>query len=199
MQKPKSADDFFSSNENWNELLEELREIVLSTGLDEGIKWLMPCYTDRGKNIASIYAPKNFVGLWFFQGALLGDPYNVLENAQEGKTKAMRRWIFTSKDQIDRNKITEYLFEAIENQRAGRVIKPTKPKSKPIVIPSELEDAFKKSSELKASFENLTYGKQKEYTEFIGGAKKEETRLRRLEKSIPMILAGISMNDKYRK
>ena len=67
------------------------------------------------------------------------------------------------------------------------------------MTPKELENAFKQSAELKICFEKLTYGKQREYTEYIGEAKKEETRQRRLEKSIPMILTGISLNDKYRR
>jgi len=199
MKKPKSVDTFIEERAEWKDILGELREIVISTGLNESIKWQMPCYTDRGKNIASIYATKDFVGLWFFQGALLTDEHKLLSNAQEGKTKAMRRMMFTDKSQLDQNIITEYLYEAIENQRAGRVIKADKPKSKPIVIPEELADAFVKSTELREAFEILTYGKKREFTEHIGEAKRADTRLKRLEKCIPMILAGISLNDKYRK
>jgi uncharacterized protein YdeI (YjbR/CyaY-like superfamily) len=44
----------------------------------------------------------------------------------------------------------------------------------------------------------LTPGKQREYAEYITEAKKDETKLKRIEKIIPMIKAGIGLNDKYK-
>lgn len=199
MKIPKSVDDYIAEQSNWIELLKHLREVILTTGLEEKIKWAMPCYMDRGKNIASIYAPKDFVGMWFFQGALLSDPYGLLSNAQEGKTKAMRRMKFRTIEDIDQNKITEYLYEAIENQRAGRVIKPAKPKSKPLIVPPELQNALNKDPELNAMFNAFNLTKKREFTDHISDAKRDDTKKRRLEKCIPMILAGIGLGDKYRK
>ena len=48
------------------------------------------------------------------------------------------------------------------------------------------------------SFDSLTPFKQKEYSEHIGSAKQEKTRISRLEKSIPLIAEGKGLNDKYR-
>ena len=45
----------------------------------------------------------------------------------------------------------------------------------------------------------MTKGKQREYAEYIADAKREETKSKRLEKIIPMILANQGLNDKYRK
>ena len=45
---------------------------------------------------------------------------------------------------------------------------------------------------------DATRGKQREYAEYIAGAKREETRSKRLQKVFPMIEAGIGLNDKYR-
>jgi uncharacterized protein YdeI (YjbR/CyaY-like superfamily) len=53
--------------------------------------------------------------------------------------------------------------------------------------------------ELKVAFEKLTPGKQKEYAEHIGSAKKEKTQVERLEKIKPMVLEGKGLNDKYKK
>lgn len=199
MDIPKSVEDFISDNGEWSEMLKKLREILLSADLEEKIKWAMPCYMDRGKNISSIYATKDFVGLWFFQGALLSDPYRVLSNAQEGKTKAMRRWKFYKMKDIDQNKIHEYLYEAIENQRAGREIKAQRGSKKPLIIPKELQQVLDSDSEVKSAFSNFTLGKKREFTDYISEAKREETKLKRIEKIKPMILAGIGLNDKYKK
>ena len=50
-----------------------------------------------------------------------------------------------------------------------------------------------------AAFENLAPYKKREYAEHLSNAKREETRARRLEKIIPMILAGKGLNDRYRR
>jgi len=199
MKKPKSVDEYIENQSQWEHLLIPIREILLGTGMEEHVKWVMPCYTDRGKNIASFYATKTFVGIWFFQGAMLNDEYGVLHNAQEGKTKAMRQWQFKKLEDIDKDKIEAYLYEAIENQRAGRIIKVDRSKKIEIVIPVELKTAFSNNSELRTMFEAFSSSKQRDYCEHIGGAKREETRKNRLQKSIPMILAGEGLNDKYIK
>jgi len=124
MKKPNSVDDYMQSQSQWAEILDPLRELLLSTGMDEQVKWMFPCYSDRGKNIVGIGATKNYVGIWFFQGALLKDELGVLVNAQEGKTKAMRQWHIKSKDQLNLKSVEHYVYEAIENPKAGLEIKP---------------------------------------------------------------------------
>ena len=54
------------------------------------------------------------------------------------------------------------------------------------------------NSNLKKSFEALTAGKQKEYNLYIDEAKQEATKIKRLEKIIPMILDHKGLNDKYK-
>jgi uncharacterized protein YdeI (YjbR/CyaY-like superfamily) len=51
---------------------------------------------------------------------------------------------------------------------------------------------------LKKAFGKLAPYKQREYAEFISQAKRADTRDRRLEKSIPLILAGRGLIDRYR-
>ncbi len=67
-----------------------------------------------------------------------------------------------------------------------------------LIIAEELNDHLQNNQDLKQSFENLTPGKQREYSEYISQAKKEETRQQRLEKIIPMIKMGKGLNDKYK-
>ena len=52
---------------------------------------------------------------------------------------------------------------------------------------------------LDAAFKAITPGRQGEYKEYIGTAKREDTRARRLAKIVPMILAGTGLNDAYKK
>lgn len=198
MIKASSVDEYISLGGEWQESLILLRELLQKSGLTETVKWGMPVYTLNNKNVAGFSAFKSWTGIWFFQGVFLKDPQGVLINAQEGTTKGLRQWRFSSAEEIRKNgsTILAYLEEATRNQEAGKEIKPDR--NKALVMPEELDQAFRSNPSLKESFEALSFGKKREYAEHIGSAKREETRQQRLQKVIPMILEGIGLNDKYK-
>ncbi|MDY8135571.1 YdeI/OmpD-associated family protein [Aquimarina sp. 2201CG5-10] len=196
MEKNKSVEEYISKRGEWIPALEILRSIMRSTEMKETVKWGVPVYTVNGKNVIGIGAFKSYLGIWFYQGVFLKDSSKKLINAQEGKTKGLRQWRFTSIDEIDKDLILQYVNEAIQNQKEGKEIKIEK--SKGFDIPTELQTALNTNTDLKASFEKLTPFKQKEYAEYITTAKREATRVSRLEKITPMIFEGIGLNDKYR-
>ena len=59
-----------------------------------------------------------------------------------------------------------------------------------VAVPPEFQKLMAKEGVLK-SFEKLSYTHRKEYCRWITEAKKEETRLRRVEKAIEMLKAGV--------
>lgn len=195
MEMAKSVEEYIEKNNTYKEALLLLRKVLCATELQETVKWGVPTYTINNKNVVGIGAFKSYFGLWFFNGVFLSDPHNILINAQEGKTKGMRQIHFKSIDELDKSIILDYILEAIENQKKGLEIKPEK---KPLLLPQELEKIFNSNKELKAIFESLTLTKKREFAEYISSAKREETRQKRLEKIIPMILNNIGLNDKYR-
>ena len=67
MKRYKTVDEFIANAEQWQDELVRLREILNSTGLEEGVKWGGPCYTANGKNVVGLGAFKSYFGLWFFQ------------------------------------------------------------------------------------------------------------------------------------
>ncbi|MFZ1560883.1 MAG: DUF1801 domain-containing protein, partial [Saprospiraceae bacterium] len=95
-----SVDEYINHLQMWREEIPLLREIVLSKGLTETIKWAGPCYQWQKNNVVGLAAFKSYTAIWFFQGGLLEDKQQYLMNAQEGKTKAMRQWRFSSKNEI---------------------------------------------------------------------------------------------------
>ena len=199
MKRSRSVDAYIAGGGDWKEALVLLRELLLSTQLEETIKWGMPVYTLCGKNVAGFSAFKSWTGIWFFQGVFLKDKAGVLINAQEGTTKGLMQWRFKSTREIlvHRDTVLAYLKEAIQNQEQGKEIKPDR--NKPLEIPPELERTFNQDPALKDSFNTLSLSKRREFAEYVGSAKREETRQNRLEKIIPMILEGIGLSDKYRK
>ena len=189
--------DYLAGHDEWRPVLERLRAVMKASELEETVKWGAPCYTLDGKNLIGLAAFKDFVSIWFHQGALLRDEHGVLVNAQEGRTKAMRQWRVRCEDEIDETTLRAYVKESIENQRQGREIKADR--NKPLQIPGELAAAMADDPDLLDRFEALSTGKRREYADYIAEAKRAETKIKRLEKIVPMILAGLGLHDKYRK
>lgn len=197
MQKIYSVEEYIEQNSHYSEALSVLRRIVNSTELEETVKWSMPTYCLNGKNVLGIGAFKQHFCLWFHQGVFLKDEHQLLVNAQENKTKAMRQMRFDSIEDINEGAVLAYVKEAIENQRMGKEMKPIR-KTKPVVVPPELKATFESNTVLETSFKNLTSGKQREYCDYISTAKREATKQSRLDKITPMIIEGIGLHDKYK-
>ena len=196
MKAVTHAAEYFDSLTQWKEECLLLREIIFRAGLEETVKWGGPCYTWQGENVVGIASFKNYAGLWFFQGGLLKDEGGHLMNAQENKTKAMRQWRFSGVDEIEKAPILDYVLESIENFKAGKKIKAETQKE--IEIPEILKEALQKDYPLRDAWESLSRGCKREYAEYILQAKKEETRLSRIQKIRPMILEKKGLNDKYK-
>jgi len=192
----KNAEEYISCHTYWENELRQLHELILTTDLKSEIKWGAPVYTLDGKNIIGLGAFKNHIAIWFFNGALLKENTAMLVNAQEGKTKALRQIRFEKEDKIENSSLLPYIQEAIQNQREGLEIKPVRVKK--VVISKELSEAFLKDKELKKNFDALSPGKQREYASYITEAKRETTKLSRIEKITPMIKSGAGLNDKYK-
>ena len=196
MTSKKTVDIYIETAKQWQAELKTLRKIILTTNLEETVKWGMPYYCLSGKNIVGMVSFKSYFGLWFTQGAFLKDEAGVLLNAKEGKTRGLRQWRMNSKNEINSKLIKSYVMEAIEITKAGKVIKPVR--NKAFQVPSELELEMDNNPALKASFDNLSQFQKREYSDHINSAKRDETKARRLVKIIPMILSGAGLNDKYR-
>ncbi len=140
---------------------------------------------------------KNFSALWFFQGALLLDKSAVLVNAQEGKTKALRQWRMNNTYDIKPSVIRSYVQEAVGLAAEGRAIGVDR--AKPVVVPTELQKALRTNKKAAANFKGMRLGLRREYADYISDAKRDETKQRRIEKILPMIGAGVGLNDKYRQ
>ena len=196
MKKVTSVEEYIENHENWSQLLNELRAILLHTELEETLKWSSPVYTINGKNVVGLGAFKHHAGIWFFNGVFLKDEQQKLVNAQEGKTKALRQWRFETNELIDKNLVKKYVLEAIENQKQGKEEKPTRNKS--FELPLLLKDKMKEDKAFKLCFEKLSVSKQREYALYITDAKRETTKITRLEKIIPLIEAGKGLHDKYK-
>ena len=180
MSSSVKVSEYISKHPKFSIQLSQIREVLSQTELEETVKWGAPAYVLDGKIVIGMAAFKNHMGIWFHQGVFLKDTQQKLVNAQEGKTKALRQWRFEENDAIDKKLVLAYVNEAIANSKAGKEVKPVRAKKK--VAPPELMEArFKENSAFKKAFDDLTPGKQREYAEYIASAKREATKVSRLE------------------
>jgi uncharacterized protein YdeI (YjbR/CyaY-like superfamily) len=199
MKGAQNAVEYISNNNEWASCLDQLREIILSFDeLKETIKWGIPVYVCKGKNVIGLASFKHHCALWFYQGALLKDKNGILINAGEGKTKTLRQWRFTKLESIidSIEPIKSYIAEAIENCKLGKEIKPDL--NRPLVIPQELQEALDKDKFMQTNFENFSLSKKRDFAEYIETAKRAETKITRLQKIIPMIEKELGLHDKYK-
>lgn len=185
------------NNPQWTAEQEFVVEILNKLPLEKAVKWGADVYTYNGKNVVSYGGFKHYFAIWFYNGVFLSDPQKVLVNAQEGKTKSLRQWRFTSVKEMNEKLIKQYVLEAVEVEKKGLKLAPEK--SSELPVSEFLNKAFATDENLKIAFEQLTPGRQKEYIEYINEAKQEKTKQSRLEKITPMILQKIGLNDKYKK
>lgn len=185
----------WDKNNNWIEELDLLKAIIATTELIETTKWGGPIYVLDGKNVLGIGGFKSYFGIWFFNGVFLEDKNKVLINAQEGVTKSLRQWRFSSKEEVNEKKVLAYIREAIANEKSGKVLKPAK---KGAVVSVLLQQELDYNPALAKAFQQFSASKQREFQEYIEEAKREPTKLSRMEKIRPMILQNISLNDKYK-
>ena len=193
MKHYPDVDAYLRESEQWPEEITALRPILLNTGLTEAIKWGKPCYSHEGKNIAIVQEMKEFLALMFFKGALLEDPADVLFD-QGPNSRSARRMQFTSVEEITdlQHTIRAYLTGAIEIEEAGLSVEA----APALELVAELREALDRDHELRAAFEALTPGRQREYNLHIAGAKQSKTRSTRVEKHADKIRAGKGLRDR---
>ena len=195
METSEPKKHIWDKNNNWTEELNLLKEIIAQTELVETTKWGAPVYVLNNKNVIGIGGFKSYFGIWFFNGVFLKDKDNVLVNAQEGVTKSLRQWRFNALEEVNKKEVLAYIIEAIENEKAGKVMKAT---AKTRLVSNELQLELESDNSLAEAFQNFSLAKQREFHEYIEEAKREATKLARIEKIKPMILAKKSLNDQYK-
>ena len=188
------VDAFFIRELPFSDILQPLRSIVLSCGLNEELKWQSPCYTLNGKNICILGRFKDNCILSFFKGAMLQDEAGILtkagENSQAGRVIRFRTWDdFTQVEPF----LKAYVFEAIELERSGVKVAP---EHKHVwEIPTAFNSVFDNDEPYKLAFEALTAGRQRAYVMFVAAAKNEQTRIDHVTKFRQRILDGYGMHD----
>jgi uncharacterized protein YdeI (YjbR/CyaY-like superfamily) len=193
---------YFQEAGPWQPAFKKLRAIALEfttdtqegAGLREELKWGHPCYTLEGKNVVLMHGFKDYCALLFHKGALLRDEDGLLVQ-QTKNVQAARQIRFASASEVTKRApaIRRYFAQAIEVERAGHTVarKPTAA----FDVPDEFAAALRAKPALKKAFDALTPGRQRAYLLHFLSAKQSATRVARIEKHRPRILAGLGLDD----
>ena len=191
--KNPKVDAFVNRAKTWQNEIQKLRSILLECGLDEELKWGKPCFLFEGKNIAIIQPFKQHCSLMFFKGALLEDTHGLLRT-QGQNTQSALRLEFTNEASIRKSVVKSYVKQAIAVEKAG--LKVDFKAKRELELPEELTQILKKDRRLAKAFHALTPGRQRGYILHFTSAKQAQTRVARIEKAIPKILAGVGFNER---
>lgn len=182
----------------WARPLAVLRRICRGAGLAETVKWGHPCYRHAGRNVALIGALRGDVRLNFFNAALMTDPEGVLER-QGPNTRHPDSIVFRNAARVAALEpvIAAYLAEAMAYAGEGR-LPPKDPGGVelPEDLPGDLTDALDADPEMAEAFQALTPGRQRSYVIALSSSKVPATRLARIERLRPAILAGKGANGR---
>ncbi|MFG0313176.1 MAG: YdeI family protein [Phycisphaerales bacterium] len=188
----QQVNEYIEETTRWPGEIRKLRSILLGCGLEEGFKWGKPCYMFEGRNMAIIQPFKDCCALLFFKGVLLEDTHGRLRSQGPNSRSAMRLE-FANEREITKAVVRDYVTQAIRIEREGLKVEH---EDEAPELPEELRERLREDRALCKAFESLTPGRQRGYAIHIGGAKQSKTRLSRIEKCIPAILAGKGMHDR---
>ncbi|MCB0761506.1 MAG: YdeI/OmpD-associated family protein [Flavobacteriales bacterium] len=200
MHNPKVDAYIEKSQEFARPILELVRQWVHEACPEctEVIKWGFPCFDYQGLMV-SMASFKAHCAVTFWKGALLSAPDGVLEiggntaMGQFGKVKSI--------DDLPQKAVFIHLVHQAMDLNERNIKLPKKPKEDraPIVIPEDFKALMKGVPESLARFEAFSYSHQKEYIEWIEEAKREATRVKRMNTAIEWLSEGKSRNWKYEK
>lgn len=185
---------FFEKEGQWQKHYKLLRKIVLSTGLQEELKWGVPCYTLNGSNVVLIHGFKEYCALLFHKGVLLKDEQQMLIQ-QTANVQAARQMRFVEFSEIksQQDYIKAIVFEAIELEKKGAKV--TLKKTEQFEMVDEFKEVLGNEPLLKTSFYGLTPGRQRAYLLYFSQAKQSKTRVDRINKYREKILNGLGLED----
>ena len=104
-------------------------------------------------------------------------------------------------DLPSRKTIVGYVKKAAALNEAGAepARKPKRAAAKTVAVPADLLVALKRSAKARKTFGAFSPSRRREYVEWIVGAKREETRRRRIATAIEWLAEGKSQTWRYEK
>lgn len=157
----------------------------------ETIKWGMPHF-ERNGIICHMAAFKQHCALGFYrQRAALGLTNSTDAMGQFGRV--------TTVADLPPKKTLAALVEQAAALNAGGVTprRRARASASPVRVPADLASALKQHRKARTTFDGFSPSHKREYVEWITGAKREETRKKRVETAVAWLSEGKTHNWRY--
>jgi uncharacterized protein YdeI (YjbR/CyaY-like superfamily) len=182
-------------------ILWHLREVIHAAvpGVEEAVKWSMPFFVYKGIILGNMAAFKAHCSFGVWKENVQGLMQEGVERRGEGMGSFGK---LTSVADLPKDKdLKALLKEAARKIDAGERtkswVRPVKKKAAEVEVPAALAAALKKDKAAAKNFAGMSPSCRKEYCLWIGDAKREETREKRVATAVEWIAEGKSRNWKY--
>ncbi len=174
-------------------ILEHIRAAMHAACPDaeEAVKWSMPAFIYKGKQLAGMAAFKAHATLGFWQRSGV--------RGEDSKSGAMGDFgrLTSVADLPDEATLAALIHKAMALIDAGaRTVRNKIPKPQ-IEMPDDLSAALAGNSAAHATFDAFPPGCRREYLDWIVSAKRPETRARRIAQAIEQMAQGKKLHWKY--
>lgn len=176
-------------------ILSHIRQLVHTAcpEVEETIKWQMPTFMYKGM-LCGLAAFKEHASFGFWKHKLI---FKDSGRERDGMGSFGK---FKSITDVPSDKVMlGYLKVAMRlNDEGIKTPKPAKSNAKKeLAVPDYLTAALKKNAKARATWDKFSYSHKKEYVEWLTEAKRDETRVKRLEQTMEWLAKGKSRNWKY--
>ena len=172
-------------------ILSHVQALVHATvaDLDETLKWSMPHFVYKGKNLAGFAAFKAHAAFMIHgdgrQGDAMGQYGKLTSMADVPSDDVLRGKLLDAKARID---------------SAGTALKPKAAPKVPkveIAMPGDFAAALSAMQGVRDRFDELSSSARREYLEWIVSAKRPETRSKRIAQACDQVVEGKKLNSIY--
>ena len=177
-------------------VLEHFRSLVHETipEVEEAIKWGMPHFTYKGKNLAGMAAFKAHCAITIAgvgrqgEGEGMGSYGKVASLADLPPDAELRDNLLAGKARVDAG-----------GSAAGRAPIPRTSEKPVIPVPDDFAAALARDEVAQATFARFSPSQRWEYLDWITGAKRDETRAKRIGEAVGWLAEGKKRNWKYER
>ncbi|OOG57287.1 YdeI/OmpD-associated family protein [Rhodanobacter sp. C03] len=177
-------------------ILEHLRTVVHATcpEVEESMKWSMPFFSYNGAPMCMMAAFKQHCGFGFWLSR------QVVGGTAEDDGMGQFGKLTTLKDLPSKKELTTYIKKAMALNEAGVKLVRPKAAAKPApTLPDDLATllALKKHAAARKTYADFSPSAQREYVDWIGEAKTDATRQKRIATTLEWLAEGKPRNWKY--
>ncbi len=175
------------------DILNHLRALVHRhcPDVEESIRWRMPFFDYKGRPLANMAAFKSHAAFGFWDREALKTGQEGDGAGQFGRIRALAD---LPDDAVLAAKLREGMAIIDTGDRPKRAARPAKPEAD---VPLALAEALAGDAVAAATFAAFSASCRREYCEWVGEAKRDETRAKRVAEALAMLREGKRRNWKY--